>query len=273
MDAVRILFCSALAMIACLFQGASLRGEEPAEKPADTRFAETARLYAIRPLKDDRTYDRQELELLRWSNPLRTTSAGTMFVWTDGGRPVVIASMYRYGDDPYTKIDHEFVSLSEAGLRADYAGRVVWAPREAGVRWTAIEKSPTPAPARTTRLTQMRLLANRFEGMLTKNDGDRERLRLLTQPIYRYPESASRDGAIFSFAQATDPEILLLIESDPSASPPVYRYAVARMSSMVLSLNYDGKTIWEIEKWAWGSTEPDQPYLTRINVTRPGATP
>lgn len=255
--------------MALIAESRSLRGEEPAGKPADTRFADAARLYSIRPVKADQTYDRQELELLRWSNPLRTTSAGTMFVWTDRGRPVAIASMYRYGEEPATKVDHEFVSLSDAGLRADYAGQVVWAPREAGVRWTPVEKSPAPAPARTSRLTQMRLIANRFEGTLTKNDGDRERLRLLTQPIYRYPESTSRDGAIFSLAQATDPEILLLIESDPSATPPVYRYAVARMSSMALSLNYDGKTVWEIEKWPWGSTEPDQPYLTRINVPVP----
>ena len=84
--------------MALIAESRSLRGDEPAGKPADTRFADAARLYSIRPVKADQTYDRQELELLRWSNPLRTTSAGTMFVWTDRGRPVAIASMYRYGE-------------------------------------------------------------------------------------------------------------------------------------------------------------------------------
>lgn len=234
-------------------------------KEQDMTFIDAARAYTIRPIQGSATYSLQELEALRWSNPVRGSAAGTVFIWTNRGRPVAAASMYRYGEATNAKIDHEFVSLSDQGFIAELSGTKVWTPSLGGIRWTTFETAPAPAPTRPARLTQMRLVASRFEGTLIHN-GERDRLRLLTQPIYRFPESPSSDGAIFALAQATDPEILLLIDVDLGASPAKYRYAAARMSANPLQLSYDGTTVLNLDKWPWGSTEPDQPYLTRINV-------
>ena len=33
-------------------------------------------------------------------------------------------------------------------------------------------------------------------------------LRMMVQPIHRYAEGAACDGAIFAFAQGTDPEVI-----------------------------------------------------------------
>ena len=44
---------------------------------------------------------------------------------------------------------------------------------------------------------------------------DREELRLLPKPLYRYEPKAGPviDGAVFAFVMGTDPESLLLIEA------------------------------------------------------------
>jgi hypothetical protein len=46
------------------------------------------------------------------------------------------------------------------------------------------------------------------------DDGSIWHLRMLAQPLYRYAAEAPVDGAIFAFAQGTDPEVYLILESD-----------------------------------------------------------
>ena len=36
---------------------------------------------------------------------------------------------------------------------------------------------------------------------------------MMAQPIHQYSEEAAVDGAIFAFAQGTDPEVFLIFES------------------------------------------------------------
>src|SRR5205814_2480882 len=96
--------------------------------------------------------------------------------------------------------------------------------------WSAIPGGPEPATTRPGRLIQMRKLAMTFEGYIGTPAARKQELRLLPQPIYRFPEAAAYDGAVFAYAQATDPEILLLVRADSQAAKPAWEFAAARMT-------------------------------------------
>ena len=66
-----------------------------------------------------------------------------------------------------------------------------------------------PAATPAQRLRQMRNYAGEFTSDQTRRDGITRDNRLLTQPIYRYrgAESPLINGAVFVFAQGTNPEV------------------------------------------------------------------
>ena len=100
--------------------------------------------------------------VLRWTNPLRGTVAGAVFVWVADGRPEVVASLYRYTVEGKMVEDDEFQSLATTGLTATRDGRAVWAPRTAGINLAPIPGAPKPAATPAERLRQMRALAHEF---------------------------------------------------------------------------------------------------------------
>ena len=65
--------------------------------------------------------DRIKLKLhsepvLRWSNPVRGTTDGAVFIWTAGGRPEAAAGIYKwYSESGEPDMEHEISSLSEIG--------------------------------------------------------------------------------------------------------------------------------------------------------------
>lgn len=94
----------------------------------------------------------------------------------------------------------------------------------------------------------------------------RHELRALTQPIYRYGSEKSDliDGAIFAFAQATDPEILLLLEvRREDERPASWWWAAARMSMVPLDVKYRGELVWSLD-WSYGRDER-RPYITFVH--------
>jgi hypothetical protein len=204
---------------------------------------------------------RVERPVLRWSNPLRVTDDGAVFLWLDRGRPAAALCIYSYGIDG---IDHEWQSLSQRPLRANYRQTLVWQPLAAGLEFHAVpgaSESPASTPAR--RLRQMRQTLDDFTATISYETGQHE-LRALTQPIYRYGDPASEvlDGAIFAFAEATDPEVLLLFEAHKSGEQAAYwRWAAARMSMVHIEVKHRGDVVWEVERWD-GRNNTNQPYIT-----------
>ena len=94
--------------------------------------------------------------VLRWTNPLRATFGGAVFIWTADGRPEVVASVYRYTENGKTVQDEEFQSLATAELTATRDGQTIWAPRTAGISLAPIPGAPRPAATAAERLRQMR---------------------------------------------------------------------------------------------------------------------
>jgi len=186
--------------------------------------------------------------VLRWSNPSVGQIHGNVFLWTVNGRPVVVSSIFKWFS-PHTHMSHEFHSLSEQSIRGKYEGKEVWTADEPGLTFAAAPEAPRPAAGKAQRLLQMREFARNCTGTKHERDNSLTKLRLLTQPIYRYesPQANVIDGAIFTFVLGTDPELFLLLEAHEGAGKQQWRYAVTRMNSVGLDLRYKEREIWNGE--------------------------
>jgi hypothetical protein len=200
--------------------------------------------------------------VLNWTNPLRKTSDGAVFIWVADGRPEVVASLYRYIYDGKLTEDHEFQSLATTGLTATRDGQKVWSPPAAGVTLAPIPGAPKPASKPAERLRQMRALAHEFHAFFD-NAEDKSELRLLPKPLYRYETNRAGllDGALFAFVVTTDPEVLLLIEARPKDGTSVWHYGLARMSMVNMRAQHKDRSVWKVE-WVYDLEAPNKPYVT-----------
>jgi hypothetical protein len=202
-----------------------------------------------------------ERPVLRWSNPERATDDGAVFLWTEKDRPAAALCIYPAGVDGLT---YEWQSLSAGSLRATDRQRTVWQPQTAGLEFRPVPGDAEPAAATPARrLNQMHRLLRDFTAEFIRRDSQRHELRALTQPIYRYGghDTEVVDGTLFAFAQATDPEVFLLLEArTQNGRPPTWWWAAARMSTLLLEVKYRGELVWTAER-CWEQRRDDrQPY-------------
>ncbi len=197
--------------------------------------------------------------LLFYTNPVRTNDQhGTIFLWTDAGRPAVLGSIWSalHRPDPNLRnITHEFHSLSEQpDVQAARGGATAWSASEPGIAWQTLAESPAPASSRAGRLVQMRALARRLNAQITEEEPTD--LRLMTQPLYRYPEktSGALDGALFVFALATDPELILLFKAVDDDTP-VYRVAFARFGNLAMAVTDGDRQVWACDTGTRGRSD------------------
>jgi len=226
-------------------------------------FAADAAKYSLQIRGSDQACELSQIDLLKWTNPIRGTAAGSVFFWTQGGVPQAACCMYAYRADGAYAVDHELVSLAEEGVEARLDGQTVWRTEKPGVTWSAIPAGPAPAANRAARLIQMRKIATSFTGYLGVPTVRQQELRLLTQPIYRYPDGSDSDGAAFAFVQTTDPEVLLAIRANLRAEKPTWEFAAARMTIVHTFLMAEDKVVWSV---AWWNKNRDTNYVTRARV-------
>ena len=204
--------------------------------------------------------------LHRWTDPTREFSGGALWAWRSSGRPVAIYGIELYGQS----WAHEFVSLTTAPVRADN-GSVRWVPSEAGVEFHEVPDAPAPVPDEAGRPRQIRDLARRFSAREFWA-GRSYALRLLPHPIDRYADSPSGllDGAIFTYANGTNPELLLLIEARRQGNnPPKWSYAAARLTRAELYLTLGQRDVWTapiLDKDL--ILNPKETYYTRLTSRR-----
>jgi hypothetical protein len=194
--------------------------------------------------------------ILRWSNPAVGRVYGSVFVWTSGGRPAAVASLYKWYS-PYTQRTAEFVSLSTAALAAERRQRKLWAPAAGQVKFQPIPGAAAPDESSKRRPAQMRSLARGFVPELTDrrlvDEGTRQQLRLLDKPLYQYGAGAGSvlegevlEGGLFAFVVGTDPEVLLLIEARETKAGREWHYALVRMNRDAVRVNYMDREVWSV---------------------------
>ena len=212
-------------------------------------------------------FERVPRSLLRWSNTIDNLAYGDTFVWTDRGCAKAIISIFALGP-PRNSVAAECQSLTDVPFEMHRDGTVVWRPRAAGVSFQPVDDVPPPAVAATSRLVQMRAIARRFRADFAKyqSPDDYTQLRLLPKPLYRYDsqDEAIIDGAVFAFVDATDPELLLVIEARREDDQVSWVYAPARSRHDHIRLYSKDKMIWEAPRLAppWSNIrDPSRPYF------------
>jgi hypothetical protein len=181
--------------------------------------------------------------IFRYSDPTLGWVAGAVWKLGDEGRPrALLATELRRAVRGKPSISYEYTSLTTTpfSLRSD---DMDWSPTGTQFAFKPIPKAQSPAATPQQRSRQLREMARRFashEGL----DKEKYELRLLATPIDRYtPSKADRaDGAIFLFALGTNPEVILLIESDGKG----WSYAAGRMTgAQAVAMTLDGEVAWE----------------------------
>ncbi len=202
------------------------------------------------------------LVALRWANNARGSEDGMTILYVHAGRPLAAACLY-----PWDKrLIHDFESLSRDKIVARKSGALVWQPQQPAVKFAAIPEAPDPAETPTQRLRQMKTLSDQFQSAMLgwKADStDREELRLLPRPLYRYEpkEGPVLDGAVFAFVMGTDPESLLLIEAvKDDSGKAVWQFAFARRTSGQLEGRHQEKIVWHADRFP-GSNDPVKPHF------------
>jgi hypothetical protein len=185
-----------------------------------------------------------------YNNTTGPSRFGATFLWLSGERPVgaVSVSIRRGSSNP---VFCECSSLWPRALECRRDGAVLWKPERAGVLQQRLNDTAAPAESRPRRLTQMRDLARRFSVTTYRSEPEEAtHQRLLATPIYRFTaeENGIVDGALFAFANATDPESLLLLEAarEEPGMAAYWQYSLARMSSQKAVVRLDEKEIWSV---------------------------
>jgi hypothetical protein len=186
------------------------------------------------------------------------------------GRPEAVCCVYPWEQT----LAHEFDSLSRGTLLAKRDGVVVWNPEKPGLQFQTIPLADAPAEMPAARLRQMKKLASQFSSTMLgwrADSSDREVLRLLPQPLYRYDSKRSDmlDGAVFAFVQGTDPESLLLLEAFKVGTGVEWQFAFARRTSGELEGRHEGNIVWHADRFPT-STDPRSTHRTLSRPLDPG---
>lgn len=202
--------------------------------------------------------------VLRWLLQLDRRFYSDVYVWTHDGRPEVVAAITNvYGKRRV--METEIHSLSTGRPVMSHGEKVVWEPDRPGVELQPIPDAPKPDQAAVARLKQMRALAAQYSVVADYGNMNKEDLRLLPTPVYRYASEKQGviDGALFAFARGTDPEVFLMIESRKDQEGPKWQYALARFCGHCsLRAVHGVREVWQVDAISTKVvTDPKQPYF------------
>lgn len=256
-------FCLSFFCPLLLFGEAICIADEPAAAAAlREKWQQSYKLIAdsLEMTRGQVTLRLEPAALLFYTNPVRTNDQhGAIFLWTEAGRPAVIGSIWSAADrtDPKKRnVTHEWHSLvEEPDVKTTRKGQILWNCEEAGVAWQKLDQLAPPAASRPARLVQMRAIPGRYSVKI-EVEGESD-LRLVSQPLYRYPEKVPGviDGAIFSFAMATDPELLVVVEAHEQDQKPAWHIAFARFGNNGMKVMEGDKLVWSCSAGAPGRSE------------------
>jgi hypothetical protein len=185
--------------------------------------------------------------VLRYTDPTRKTYESGLWIWGEG-RPSAIMAIEYYPMNPIgQKWLVEIASLSADRITADCDSHIQWTADKPGLDLKPIPESPKPADRPAGRLIQMKQLQRRFAAVEFSIIGGRIELRPLATPIHRYEDKAAGviDGAILSFGNGTNPEVLLTLEAHgANGVADRWQYSLAQMSGAEAAVELDGKEIW-----------------------------
>ncbi|HVW01402.1 MAG TPA: hypothetical protein VHB77_13710 [Planctomycetaceae bacterium] len=230
------------------------------DQPADSAKAEASPLRKLfdESVHSTKLFDNEQSErpmtpriVMRWANNTRGSEDGITLLFLSHGRPAAVCCVYPWQQ----QLVLDFDSLSRASFVGKQEDIAFWQPAAAGLKFHALENAEAPAESPAARLRQMKALSREFSSTLLgwkSQSEDREELRLLPRPLYRYedlPEGDCIDGAVFAFVQGTDPETLLLLEAIKVKDRAEWQFAFGRRTSGELEGRHQGKVVWHADRF------------------------
>jgi hypothetical protein len=237
--------CGAWASASALADDREAAGKGREESLAARRFdLMRSRVGAATARSDDPDFPARfsDRPIFRYSDPARGYVAAAVWRLGDEGRPkALLTTELDRKDHGPPCIAYEYASLTATPFTLT-SEDIRWSPSGTQYEFRPVPRAPAPADTPQRRLAQMRDLARRFAAR-EEVKGERCELRLLPAPVCRYAPSgdARADGAIFFFAFGTNPEVVLLLESDGRS----WNYAAGRMTgAQVVELTLGGAVAW-----------------------------
>jgi hypothetical protein len=231
-------------------------GQEASQSPADLRTAHLARMKAVaqsmkvfaEPGRKESTVPLSDEPVLRYADNTRQNLESGLWIWTAGGRPAAIVAIELYPLPPRgPRWLYEVASLSTKRIAAERGDELKWTAKEPGLKLQELAGADVPSDKPARRLAQMKSLLRRFAAHEREGTEGRLELRPLTSPLHRYSDASNGviDGAIFAFANGTNPEVFLVLEaSEVAGKPAEWQYALVQMTGAVVAVSLDDKEVW-----------------------------
>jgi hypothetical protein len=191
---------------------------------------------------------RIEKPLLYYGDATRENDRGSVWGWGETSRPVAVLELFQNANDRDNWV-YTICNTSGGKVRARRGGEAWWRENESATVLTDVPGAAAPAPEAPARQRQLKQLAGKFTGhQFWDPNNTRYELRRLERPLrtYKDEDAGILDGALYTLANGTNPEILLFIEArvnPKDKSKPVWQYAVGRTSHAELHLEYDTKEV------------------------------
>lgn len=249
----RVRWLTPVAYVTLLFQaatGCDAVEEEPSREPSKGRLeVMTMALADLRvtssAIKSPDRLQFGERPLLRYSDQTRGLLDAAIWRLAEKGRPVALLTLELYESGPNAEtLSYEFVSLAEEGFEMKSPRGPKWSPQGTELKLHPLPAAPMPAATSRARLAQFRQIAQRFSAHEKLGD-DSVECRLMPQPIDRYSnaDTGTLNGAVFAFANGTNPEVGLLLE----CTEKEWSYGAFRLSSAEIVAALDGKPFFTVE--------------------------
>ncbi len=202
--------------------------------------------------------------LLKYNDSTRRNHESTLWLWTERELPSALMAVEFYPNDPRgPRWLFEIVSLSNSKIGVARGGDWKWQAKQPGVIRKPVPGDLKPADKPALRLSQARQIRQRFAAHEKEGTVGRIELRPLSTPLYRYADEATGviDGAIFAFANGTNPEVLLLLEAqrDAATKQDIWTYGFAQMTGAEVYASLD-------EREVWSQKEADPPAIRESYV-------
>lgn len=186
--------------------------------------------------------------VFRYDDQPRRFLDATMWVWTDGERPVAFEKIEAMPQD----WQFCFTSVADDLLDVQWSGGRRYRSIEPGIDMRPLPGAPNPATQSSKRKLEIRKLARDFSARIivapvAKNS---EVMRLLSTPIYEYadPKTDEFRGGVLGFTtNGTNPDVLVILEASGDAEDLSWHYAAARMTTGGVTLKYRDQAVWEVE--------------------------
>ena len=251
--------CAALA--ANLANGAEDDKRQQQRERLLAEMRSRAKQTQVRFEQGDRQPQFFDSPVFRYDDQPRFFLDATMWVWTDGIRPVAFEKIEAMAQDR-AKWGYCFTSVADRLLTVKWGDGRQYRTTAPGAEFRPLpgdDAVPAQSAARKrearkreARKREARKLVRDFSARILTDDRSNttEEMRLLPTPIFEYnaPETKDFRGAVFGLTTSgTNPDLLILLEPRDDAGIPAWHYAVGRMTIGGVTLKYREATVWQVD--------------------------